>query len=116
MFLMVALFVQSATMAQVYDAGAVLMNGTVLAEKYEAQLIIDNSVFYLDAEGINESRKIVNNQKNVLYVTDGTAIDRITIVKKSGKIAGFSFTYVLTYQHDTRWSNGTTVYYCTLRD
>lgn len=103
------------TMAQVFDISAVSAIG--VNAKLNGEILLTDSVFYVKV-GPDEQTKRISNRpdENTIYVTDGTAVDKMTIARSPGKIIGVKYDYLITYQQDMRFGGQRMVYYCTKRD
>jgi hypothetical protein len=104
----------STTFAQLFEVGAYSAQGA--SGKLEGKIIITDSLYVFNFSGKETKRTIQNKTENDVYITDGTAVDKLSIALMSGKVKGFSYTHVITYQADTRFNQaGPILYYCRKR-
>jgi hypothetical protein len=100
--------------AQLFDVGA--YSATGVSGKLEGRIMLNDTVYVFNSAGKEIKRTIQNKTENDVYVTDGTAVDKLSIALMSGKVKGFSYTHVITYQADTRFNQaGPILYYCRQR-
>jgi hypothetical protein len=111
-FVILSMIVGQSYSQNVYRVGALNTEGVVA--KFDAEIVITDSLYVLKSGGNVYEMKIQNKTQNGIYVTDGTSVDMITISPFPGKVKGFSHTHILMYQQDKRFSGKQIVYYCIL--
>lgn len=81
--------------------------------KLSGDLSFVDSVYTMKVADKVVTQKIVNRTADAVYVTDGTATNKLAIAAMTGKIKGFAYDHVITLHQDARFSNtGTVMYYC----
>jgi hypothetical protein len=104
----------STAFAQLFEVGAYSAQGA--SGKLEGTIILTDTAYVFNSSGREIKRSIQNKTENDVYVTDGTSVDKLSIALMSGKLKGFSYTHVITYQADTRFNQaGPILYYCRKR-
>jgi hypothetical protein len=99
----------------VYDVNVSSAKG--MAFKINGQIIVnfsDSTVAFRFA-GNETLKRIVNNANPVIYLTDGMAIDKLTISPVGGKIKGFDYNHTLVLDPDSRFNPTQIIYFAIKR-
>jgi hypothetical protein len=96
-------------MAQVYQVGVISSGGMVM--KYAGEIAVSDSTISFNIGSQQSKKKIQSKSDNVIYLTDGTAIDRLTITPITGKLKGFMYTCMILYSPDKKFSSQDMIYY-----
>lgn len=100
--------------AQEYTVGA--MSGNGFSIRIEGRITIADSLITFDIDGKQEIKKVLNRTGYNVYITDGTATDRLTITPMSGKMKGVAYNHTIVYDADKRFSSAQVIYYCKKED
>jgi len=102
---------------QVFDIGVLSSAGSTA--KLPGEFIISDSIVtigFSTGKTIKQVKEVMPDHQTI-YVTDGTAVDRISISTYSGKISGYKFDCVITYHPDSRFTSDPVIkYFCRRRD
>ena len=111
-YIVIALiFITSAACAQEkYHAGVFSFN---LTAKVDMNISISDSTVIFKSMGKKEFWTITNATESAIYITDGTATDRLKVTPATGKLKGFSYDHILNIEKDSRFNGGGKVsYFC----
>lgn len=102
---------QAIAQTEKYKVGIINHEGNAL--RFEAEIIITDSTFTVAAPGKIDVKKVQNRAGDVLYITNGTSVDQITIMVFPVKLKGFSATHSIQVQQDKRFTGLRFLYHCT---
>jgi hypothetical protein len=101
--------------SQHFKVGAMTVSGVTV--KMNAELSISDSTMVFMSSDQNTKSKIVNRNEFEVYITDGTATDKLTMTPLSGSIKGFKYDYTIVHTRDKRFSqDGELIYFCRRKD
>ncbi len=113
--LILLLFLSTASYAQTeYWIGSAHIKGSII--RIVGKMILTDSTVTFDFNGSIEVKKIENKTNKYIYVTDGTAIDRITITQNQGTKKGFDHNYMIAIDTDARFNPSEIIYYAYWRE
>jgi hypothetical protein len=111
-YIVIALFfITSAACAQEkYHAGVFSFNLTV---KIDMNISIADSTVTFESMEKKELWTVTNSTESAIYITDGTATDRLKVHPAAGKLKGFSYDHIINIEKDSRFNGGGQVsYFC----
>ena len=98
---------------QVYHVGVVSSGDYIM--KLPGEIVFADSTVTFKFEGKQTSKKIVNRTESVVYVTDGTAVDRITITPMVGSIKGLNYNVTVVVDPDAKFRQPQIIYFTSSR-